>query len=150
MNPFSWREQSVADRILDTSVLIQFWATKRPSPGYCPTQKEAAEWAADLIQTHGTRSLVTPVCIEMLAGCTNSDSLLATRAFLAAFEVVDDGSLSKETVVLATSIAERIPHGGRRQDVRKRDLGDCLIRALADRHSRDVLTLDRGMPRSRS
>ncbi len=138
----------MADRILDTSVLIQFWATKRPSPAYCPTESEAAEWAAELIQTYSTRSIVTPVRIEMLAGCTNSDELRAHRAFLSLFDIVDDGSLTKETVDRAVGFAERVPRRGPRGDVKRRHLGDCLIAALAAQYNRDVFSLDGGMPRS--
>lgn len=95
-----------------------------------------------LIEQHGSRRIVTPVYIEMVAGVTSSDELKLARAYLDPFEIVDQGQISKEDWNEAKKMAQRVaPKGGKRQ------LGDCLIRAIAKRLNCDVLTLDGGFPR---
>jgi len=99
-------------------------------------------WAEKLIANHGSRRIVTPVYIEMVAGATGSDELKLTHAYLDPFEMVDEGKIPKEDWDEAKRIAQRVaPKGGKRQ------LGDCLVRAIANRLNCDVLTLDGTFPR---
>ena len=69
----------MAGRIFDTSILISHWwqfsegATKR-------TRENMGSWAKELVETYGSRQIVTPVYIEMVAGATSSAELTLTQA----------------------------------------------------------------------
>jgi predicted nucleic acid-binding protein len=98
-------------------------------------------WAGKLIDLHGSCRIPTPVYIEMVAGVTNADELKITQAYLDPFEIVDEGNLPKEDWKEAKFMAQRVsPKGGKRQ------LGDCLVRAIAKRLHCEVLTLDWRFP----
>jgi predicted nucleic acid-binding protein len=130
----------MANRIFDTSYLISHWRT------FPKTNRRTAEnmrsWSEKLIAQYGSRRIVTPVYIEMVAGVTSSDELKLTRAYLDPFEIVDEGKIPKGDWDEAKSMAQRVaPKGGKRQ------LGDCLVRAIAKRLNCEVLTLDTGFPR---
>jgi predicted nucleic acid-binding protein len=130
----------MANRIFDTSYLIRHWdafpkTTKR-------TTKNMRSWAEKFIAQYGSRRIVTPVVIEMVAGATSSDKLKLTHAYLDPFEIVDEGKIPKGDWDEAKRIAQRVPPDGR-----NRHLGDCLIRAIANRFNCDVLhTLDKNFP----
>jgi predicted nucleic acid-binding protein len=130
----------MAKRIFDTSYLISHWRT------FPKTTKRTVEnmrsWSEKLIAQYGSRQIVTPVYIEMVAGVTSSDELKLTRAFLEPFEIVDEGKIPKGDWDEARRMAQRVaPEGGKRQ------LGDCLVRAIANRFKSDVLTQDKGFPK---
>ena len=98
-------------------------------------------WSENLIALYGSRRIVTPVYIEMVAGVTSSDELELARAYLEQFEIADGGKIPKEDWNEAKQIAQRVAlNGGKRQ------LGDCLVRAIAKRLNCEVLTLDRRFP----
>jgi predicted nucleic acid-binding protein len=78
-----------------------------------------------------------PVYIEFLAGVRNSVELQLATAYLKEFEILDNGTVEKADWSEAERVARRVP-----QDGRPRQLGDCLIRALAKRLRGDVATLD--------
>ena len=85
---------------------------------------------------------MTPVYIEFIAGARSAVELELSRAYLAGLEVVDAGRILKEDWEKARKLAERIPRNGK-----LRQLGDCLIRAIAARLKYyDVLTADDSFP----
>ena len=131
----------MAKSIFDTSYLIGHWhawpkTTKR-------TVENMRSWSERLVAQYRTRRIVTPVYIEMVAGVTSSDELRLTQAYLAAFEIIDQGNIPKGDWDEAKIMAQRVaPEGGKRQ------LGDCLVRAMAKRLNCEVWTADRRFPRA--
>jgi predicted nucleic acid-binding protein len=128
-------------KCLDSCVLINHWqrCSGGSVAGWSPA--EAATWAMKLIDMRGTRAIVTPVYLEMVAGTRNKHELMLTRQFLKQFKLVDDGNVVPEDWTEARRLAERIPRNGRRREV-----CDCLIRAICNRLGYDVDTLDEGFP----
>jgi hypothetical protein len=100
-------------------------------------------WSEQLIDLYGSRRIVTPVYIEMISGVTSSDELKLAQAYLTSFEIVDEGKISKADWDEAKNMAQRVA-----SYVGKRQLGDYLIRTIAKRLNHEVLTLDKGFPRS--
>jgi predicted nucleic acid-binding protein len=130
----------MANRIFDTSHLIHHWKsfpkTTRPTPA------NLRSWSEKLIALYGTRRIVTPVYVEMVAGVSTAEELKLTKAYLAAFKIADAGKIPKEDWDEAKRMAQRVPpKGGKRQ------LGDCLVRAIAERLNCEVLTLDLRFPK---
>jgi len=99
-------------------------------------------WAEELIEIHDTNAIVTPVKIELLAGVMSQLEGERTRQYLACFDCVDKGDIRSQDWVDAERIASRVPH-----NPQPRQLGDCLIRAIANLLRYDVLTRDLGFPR---
>ncbi len=107
-------------RIFDTSYLIRHWQSF-PKTTERTTENMRA-WSEKLIKEIASREIVTPVFIEMVAGVTGSDELKLTLAYLAPFEILDEGKIPKSDWDEAKTMAQRVaPKGGKRQ------LGDCLI-----------------------
>jgi hypothetical protein len=79
----------------------------------------------------------------MGAGVTSADELKLTQAYLAPFEIADAGKIPKGDWDEARNMAQRVAATGG-----KRQLGVCLVRAIAKRLGCEVLTVDRGFPRS--
>jgi predicted nucleic acid-binding protein len=131
----------MARRILDTSVILRHWLE---CGGYSGQTKkdEVREWAKKLIEIRGTNLIVTPVLIEMLAGANTAAELDLLRAYLEQFRVIDERKIPAQDWSKAQDYAQRVPRRGNR-----RQLGDCLIRAIADRLHYDVDTLDKRFPR---
>jgi predicted nucleic acid-binding protein len=129
----------MANRIFDTSVLISHWrdfsAAKR-------TSINMRLWAEKLIGMYGSRWIVTPVYIEMVAGVTSSDELKVAQAYLDPFEIADEGEIPKGDWTEAKRLAQRVVSG-----VGKRQLGDCLVRAIANRLRCEVITFERRFPK---
>ncbi len=132
----------MSERIIDTSVFVKFWRRQCTSMGRSPTSDEARSWAEELKQLRGSRTTVSPVLIEFLAGSGNAAEAEAYRAFMGGFSILDTEGITRHDIQTARHYAERIP-----SNRRPRDLGDCLIRALADRFHTDVDTHDSGLPR---
>jgi predicted nucleic acid-binding protein len=88
-----------------------------------------------------TDAIVTPVRIEFAAGARDAQELKVFRSYLAMFQNIDGGRILPEDWDEALRFAEWIPRNGR-----PRQLGDCLIRAIARRLRFDVLTRDTGFP----
>lgn len=126
-------------RVLDTSFLISWWH-KRHRPQMVPA--EARDAARELIELYGTNAIVTPVYVEFICWAHNSHELELFRAFLGEFARIDDGQITRADWSAATSLAERIA-----RDAKPRQLGDCLIRAIATRLHHDVMSLDAAFPR---
>ncbi len=129
-------------RFLDTSWLIKHWLDcggRRPAD---KTTSDAEEWARKLVELRRTNITVTPVVVEFLAGVRSAEELKLARAYLAQLRVIDEGAVLVEDWEKAKRLAERVPRDGK-----PRQLGDCLIRALAQRLKYDVDTLDRRFAR---
>ncbi len=125
-------------RLFDTSVLIQHWH-QRIHSRTSVTSAHASEWADELVALYGTNTIVTPVLIEFLAGTQSSEELKLARAYLSRFDVVDRQQIPRRDWEEAQRLAQRV-----RRDGRPRQLGDCLIRAIANRLHFDVITRDQG------
>ena len=131
----------MADRVLDTSCLVAHW-NQIPSRDSL-SEKEARIWAQRLIDNHNTNLIVTPVYIEFVVGAQSADELKRYRAYLGEFKILDKGRIPPQVWTEARRIAQRVPKSGK-----KRQLGDCLIRAIAAHFgNRDVMSLDSGFPR---
>ena len=125
-------------RILDTSVLIRFWHQRRKGrPLANITVADVQGWGRELSELHDTKAIVTPVHVELLAGAMGKHELRLTRAYLAQFEALDRGTITPDDWKNVIRLAQRVP-----LSPKPRDLGDCLIRAIADRLNYDVLTFD--------
>jgi predicted nucleic acid-binding protein len=128
--------------LLDTSILIGFWRHSRKRLRGDLTPEVAQDWAKRLITLRKTNVIVTPVYVEVIAGVTNRDELRATQAFLAEFRCIDNAVISPADWQETIRMAQRVP-----RDSKPRQLGDCLIRAIADRLNYEVATVDSGFPR---
>ena len=128
-------------RVLDTSVLIKYWRQCRRITQATKTA-DVVNWAKKLIEMHDSDAIVTPVCVEILAGVASRSELQLTRAYLQQFRCIDNQRITSDDWQNAIRLAQWIP-----RDSKPRDLGDCLIRAIADRLRYEVLTYDRGFPR---
>ena len=131
--------------ILDTNVLIRHWNRSRPKQLDQATTEDAVAWAQKLIQVTRTKATVTPVAVEFVCGVLGRHEMELARAFLSQFVLADDGHITEEDWAHARRLAERVPH-----ETRSRQLGDCLIKAIADRLRYAVETFDLGMPRTKS
>lgn len=129
-------------KVFDTSMLIWAWHRQR---GHRPIagvpESEARSWPDELTDLYATDAIVTPVRIEFLAGVRDAHELRLARAFMERFRTIDDGHVLAGDWAHAERLAERVPRDGR-----PRQLGDCLIRAIAARLRHDVLTRERHFP----
>jgi predicted nucleic acid-binding protein len=133
---------SMKRHLLDTTILIGHWRRRQRGSLKGKTQRDAVAWAKELIDLYETDAILTPVQIEMLAGVRNSDELKLARAFLGQFRCLDAGTITAADWEEAERLAQRVPRDGR-----PRSLGDCLIRAVANRLRHEVVTTDTGFPR---
>jgi predicted nucleic acid-binding protein len=133
----------MARRVLDTNYLISHW-------GNCLRGNRIAEqnpqsvkrWARQLIKNCGTDAILTPVYIEFIVGLRSEYEVRLAQAYLGEFVVADSGKITDDDWAEARRIAARVPRDGRR-----RQLGDCLIRAICNRLRYEILTADTGFPR---
>jgi predicted nucleic acid-binding protein len=102
------------------------------------TEQDAIVWAEEVIDFRRTNAIVTPVFIELLAGARNAHELKLFRAYLSRFRIIDDGRVVEKDWRLASQIAARVPRDGKR-----RQLVDCLIRAMSDRLNFEIITRDK-------
>jgi predicted nucleic acid-binding protein len=72
-----------------------------------------------------------------IAGIQSSSEMELARSYLAEFEIVDEGRILEEDWEHAKRLAARVPRDGK-----PRQLGDCLIRAIAIRLKCEVRSLD--------
>jgi predicted nucleic acid-binding protein len=127
--------------ILDTSELLRWWNERRSDFGGPLAPSLAENWARELIEMHDTNAIVTPVYLEVMAGTRSKKDHELMRAYLRPFACVDEKKFLARDWQEALRLAQRVP-----RDQRPRDLGDCLIRALANRLHYNVFTLDKGFP----
>ena len=141
-------------RILDSNVLIQY--IRRLSNRAQSSKRDAIRHAQILIEQKKTNCIVSPIVIEVLAGTLNGEDLAFHEAFLGQFEVIDNGEIPRDDWEKAKRFARPVivPKSGRRRPRRQmrpspttpaRQLGDCLILAIARRLDCDVVTEDRGL-----
>jgi predicted nucleic acid-binding protein len=123
--------------ILDNNRLCEHWRSSvKPK-----TRDQARGAARRLIDLRRTNAIVTPVKIEFLVGARSKEELELFEAFLSQFSVVDKGSILDGDWLEAERIAKRVRH-----DNKPRQLGDCLIRAIANRLNYAVDTADSSFP----
>jgi predicted nucleic acid-binding protein len=126
--------------ILDTSVLLRWWRRCRRGRQLADIRRgEIIQWGKKLTELHQTDAIATPVYIEMLAGTSDRRELAYTRIFLGCFRCIDEQRTPSTDWEEAIRLAGRIP-----REPRPRDLGDCLIRAIANRLKYGVITHDTG------
>jgi predicted nucleic acid-binding protein len=121
-------------KILDANVLINHWRRLGLSTKSLLQVKAAA---LALIDLYDTNLIASPVRIEFLAGVLSDQELRRSLAFLAVFKAVDEREVPAADWEEAERIAKRVRSAGRR-----RKLGDCLLAAIANRLSCDVVTGD--------
>jgi predicted nucleic acid-binding protein len=126
-------------RILDTSVLISFWRRRGGQPADI---EQARAWSRELIDLERTHAIVSPVYLEFVCGARVRSELTLADAFLSSFDVKDGWEIRATDLNEARRIARRIPRDGR-----PRQLGDCLVKAIANRLRCDVVTRDEHFPR---
>lgn len=128
-------------RVLDTQVLISHWHTCHAQNAGTPKVTDSEAWAKTLIEIFSTDVIVTPVYLEFVAGTRSTAELGAARAYLAQFRILDQGKILDRDWVEARRLAERVPRDGK-----PRHLGDCLIKAIANRFRYEVFSTDQGFP----
>jgi predicted nucleic acid-binding protein len=126
-------------RCLDTNVLIDhFLHSLKPLLG--KSSKDAEASARSLIAARNTDIILSPTAVEFLCGILNQDEMRLREAFLKPFHVLDQGRTLPEDWEEARRFAKHAGH-----HARPRDLGDCLITAIADRLNLEVETDDKGL-----
>lgn len=130
-------------RVLDTNILISRWRRiTRDAQLRAASTEQARGWARKLIRELDSNLILTPVAIEFICGQGSAHEVKLARAYLQAFEIADEGVISERDWQDARRIAERVPRDGLR-----RQLGDCLIRAICNRLHLEILTAERRFPR---
>jgi len=129
-------------RVLDTNILIGHWIKKsRGAPMRSFTTSNALRWGRELRESLDTNITLTPICLEFMCGQRSAHEIRLAKAYLSLLTVADGGMILKEDWIEAQRIAERVPRDGLR-----RQLGDCLIRAICNRLHLDVLTAEKRFP----
>jgi predicted nucleic acid-binding protein len=128
-------------QLLDSNLLIRHWRLSKRGDLANKTRADATRWASELIENRQSRLIATPVVIEFLAGVQSSHELELARAYLNEFDVIDEGEIPKADWDEARRLAQRVPAGGG-----PRQLGDCLLRAIAIRFRCGVDTRDKRFP----
>lgn len=126
-----------AKRYFDTNLLIAHWKRCRKLPLSAYSRIDASTWARKLIELHQTNVILTPVAIEFLCGTMNPHELELSRAYLEEFKILDDGKILESDWQEAKRFAAWVTRDGKR-----RDLADCLLKAIAQRLGHDPLTGD--------
>ena len=135
----------MSGRLADTSFLVAFWRDRARKSGFgerlahdnTPSRAQVRQWASTFVGRYPDAVIASPVRIEFLAGATNRTELDRYRLFLESLDIVDGGRISIEEWKTAEDLAVRVPRDGQ-----KRQLGDCLIEAIARRHRLETLTSD--------
>jgi predicted nucleic acid-binding protein len=125
---------------LDTNVLIRHWRRSARGPLELLTVEQARKWATELIAIEECDAIVTPVALELICGARTNHEVRLAQAFLDVFRLIDGGKVTEGDWDEAHRLARRVPRGDR-----PRQLGDCLIQAIAKRLKFRVRTLDTGM-----
>jgi len=129
-------------RVVDTGCLVAYWRQRNASHAGQPTVADVEGGARELAEMHQAKAIVTPISVEFLAGTRDSSEQRLAEAYLAQFENIDGGDIPKEDWDETLRIARRIPPSGK-----PRQLGDCLIRAIANRLKHAIITPDAGFPK---
>jgi len=132
----------MARKILDSSVLVSYWRDRAGDSLADWTTADARAWANALIELHGTDAIVTPVHLEFVVGALSAHELRLAQAYLGQFRIIDNGRVLPRDWEEALRIGQRVPRTPYR-----RQLGDCLVRAIANRFHCDVVAFDTRFPR---
>ena len=140
--------------LLDSNILLEHF--RRMPDKNAKGADDAKTWADLLIKNRGTNAIVSPVEIEVLAGTRDPHDLELTEAFLSRFEVVDgqrtlpeDWEMAKRFAKRVVKLDRQVPRQHRRRDRQDnpgtpaRQLGDCLISAIARRLNYSLITADK-------
>ncbi|MGA9925599.1 MAG: PIN domain-containing protein [Isosphaeraceae bacterium] len=113
------------------------------------TRADAERLAHKLIEIFDTKAIVSPVEIEVLAGVRDPHELELTEFFLAQFVIIDHRRIPPQDWKEAGRIAKRVIKRRRQANpqTEQRQLGDCLIIAIANRLHYEFITDDKGMVR---
>ena len=131
----------MARSVLDTNVLIYQW-NRRSRGAAQPRSKTAVfDWARELVRMHDTDAILTPVKIEFACGVRSRNELKLAENYLSVFCIADKGKILPEDWKEAERLARRVP-----SNRKPRQLGDCLVRAIARRLRLDVITYDATFP----
>lgn len=130
-------------RVLDSNRLINHWRLRESEKGSGETVPEV--WADELIRLHRTRLIVSPVYLEFLVHADSSDRVKLYERFLSRFEILDGWEIRSADLTEALRLARWIPRNRRHR--KPRQLGDCLIKAIANRFGCEVDTAERDFPR---
>ncbi len=123
-------------------MLLSWWRNRRGGRTWDRiTPAEVTRWAADLIAFYGSNAIVTPIYLEVVGGVTDRRELALTLVFLGRFRCVDERDIPADDWRDAERIARRIP-----RKRTPRDMGDCVIRAIANRLKYAVHTFDTNFP----
>lgn len=125
---------------LDTQILILDFNRHKPLTG--KSEKDAQEWARSLIDQYQAPWSVSPVEVEFLCGISNEHERRLREAYFAQFQIADGHSTTPVDWQEARRIAKHAGH-----EPKPRDLGDCLILAIAKRLRLSIETRDVGMTR---
>lgn len=131
-------------RALDTNRLIKIWHGKLPHPGgfgAVSSEATAVEAARRWLTEYPQDDLLTPVRLEFIGGARDKDELAWADAFLAEFELIDDGKVIPQDWAEAEQLARRVRYTGR-----ARDALDCVILAICHRLHIDLHSSDSGLP----
>jgi predicted nucleic acid-binding protein len=132
----------MARQTYDTNILITHFHRHRPLDG--KNEKDAEGWARVLIEDNDSKLILSPVEVEFLCGVVDEHEMRLREAFLRPFEVVDQRRTLPEDWKEARRLAK---HPG--YQPRSRDLGDCLLLAIAGRLNLQIIADDRGLKRQR-
>ncbi|MFO0964694.1 MAG: hypothetical protein U0793_03780 [Gemmataceae bacterium] len=131
--------QPMSRRVLDTGAHF-FWARYTGKDALSLLGRRV-EWAKELIDLRNSNTIVTPVLVEFLCGARTNTERELFRAFLAPFQILDNREVAPDDWDCTQKYAERIPRDGK-----PRELGDCLIKALAEKYRRSVDSLETRFP----
>lgn len=128
--------------VLDTSVLIKHWKQCGGDRADIMSAANGREWGLNLIKLRKTDLILSPVYLEFICGTRNKLEYQTAKDFLSVFKILDEWNILSTDLHDARRLAQRTPRNGR-----PRQLGDCLIRAMANRFGLEVDTLDSWFPR---
>lgn len=128
--------------ILDTNILVGHWKKCGGDRLAAMAAADGRDWGRELVDLYDSNLILSPIYIEFICGARNQLEYKTAQAYLAAFTVLDEWNVTPDDLREARRLAQRIPRDGR-----PRQLGDCLIRAMASRFGADVKTLENRFPK---
>lgn len=129
-------------RVLDTNILINHWGDATRGLRVRHLRREhAVRFGRHLANLRDADSILTPIYLEYVCGRGSAHEVALARSYLSVFKIADGANVLPADWVEARRIAERVPHDGLR-----RQLGDCLIRALCNRLHLELLTAEKRFP----
>ena len=130
----------MAKRVLDTNILVTGFRELQPYASRRPA--DAERQAQGLLKSRDADGIVSPVEVEFLCGIVDRHQMELAEAYLEQFPVLDRGLTPVEDWSEARRLAKHIGY-----QAQPRDLGDCLITAIAARLRAEIVTDDKGLIR---